>query len=272
MSRNFKFLINLALFLFSANFAFALTCRNDYSGSSGCAGNNTPAGNCETLGYSTANVANCDHYIYCPFDTSYKRCTTLKNSSDCSDYPLTECPDNGICEDCPDDSSYKKLTDCESGYTLNSSDTECEEEQYIFRCPDGYSDNIKSIADCGDGSAGHEGWVFSPNKGCGKCIAKTCRDYGHYQYPYAQICKTEKEYLGDTYSECEDCESCGTYGYNTAPVTCDEWCEESVPYTAGNYEINVQEEITKNGRTGTCYTGYQSDTGTCCCYYGRVCS
>ena len=75
MSRNFKFLINLALLLFSANIAFALTCRNDYSGTSGCAGNKTPAGTCETLGYYTDNVENCGHYIYCPFDTNYKRCT-----------------------------------------------------------------------------------------------------------------------------------------------------------------------------------------------------
>ncbi len=81
MSRNFKFFAYLALFLFSANFAFALTCRNDYSGTSGCADNKTPAGNCETLGYSTANVANCRHYIYCPFDTSYKRCTAISNNS-----------------------------------------------------------------------------------------------------------------------------------------------------------------------------------------------
>ncbi len=267
MSRNFKFFINLALFLFSANLAFALTCRNDYSGTSGCADNKTPAGNCETLGYSTANTDNCGHYIYCPFDTNYKRCTTIKNGSDCSDYPLTECPENGICEDCPNDSSYKKLTGCETGYTLNSSGTGCY--LYSFKCPDGYSEDIKSVADCGDGTAEHKGWIFSSNMGiCGKCIAKTCHAYGHYQYPYAQICKIEKEYLGDTYSECQDCESCGTYGYGTAPVSCDEWCKESVPFNEGKYAINVQQEVTKNGRTGTCFTGYQSDEGTCCCYYG----
>ena len=75
MSRNFKFFISLMLFLLSTNLAFALTCRNDYSGTSGCADNKTPAGTCETLGYYTDDVENCGHYIYCPFDTNYKRCT-----------------------------------------------------------------------------------------------------------------------------------------------------------------------------------------------------
>ena len=80
MSRNFMFFTSLSLFIFSVNCAVALTCLNDYSGISGCAGNQNTAGNCETLGYYTADVENCGHYIYCPFDTSYKRCVIVTDS------------------------------------------------------------------------------------------------------------------------------------------------------------------------------------------------
>ncbi len=192
MSRNFKFFAYLALFLFSANFAFALTCRNDYSGTSGCAGNKNAAGNCETLGYYTSDVANCGHYIYCPFDTSYKRCTTLKNSSDCSDYPLTKCPDNGICNKCPTDETYKKLTGCKSGYTLNATKTACIENtcpivEFEVNTSSSTSVTVKvqsttsqDISKCGSTEA--KGWelyntnTYSGNYLCYACKPKSCPD------------------------------------------------------------------------------------------------
>lgn len=81
-----------AVLLCSAN-VFALTCKNDYSSASGCASNANAAGDCTTLGYATADVSGCSHYIYCPFDTAYKRCTnavetacalgTYKTKSEC---------------------------------------------------------------------------------------------------------------------------------------------------------------------------------------------
>ena len=67
-----------ALTLLSASSALALTCANDYGSSAGCASNTTAAGDCTTLGYSKDNVDGCEHYLYCPFDTSYKRCATEK--------------------------------------------------------------------------------------------------------------------------------------------------------------------------------------------------
>ncbi len=114
MSRNFMFLTSLSFILFSTNFAFALTCRNDYSGTSGCAGNQNAAGNCETLGYYTSDVANCRHYIYCPFDTSYKRCTST------------------------DKCNKNKDSNC---LIWSSSDTDCQ----CIKCISGYELNENSI-------------------------------------------------------------------------------------------------------------------------------
>ncbi len=61
------------LTLLSTTSAFALSCLNDYGGTSSCT-NANPAGDCTTLGYSKDNVSGCEHYLYCPFDTAYKRC------------------------------------------------------------------------------------------------------------------------------------------------------------------------------------------------------
>ena len=70
-----NFTLTLVSGLVIAGSANALTCINDYGGTSSCT-NTNPAGDCETLGYSKDNVSGCEHYLYCPFDTSYKRCVT----------------------------------------------------------------------------------------------------------------------------------------------------------------------------------------------------
>jgi len=71
-------LIAFMLMMCAAAPASALTCKNDYAGADGCASNATAAGDCTTLGFSKSNTANCNHYIYCPFDPSYKRCVNDK--------------------------------------------------------------------------------------------------------------------------------------------------------------------------------------------------
>ena len=233
---------------FSAHSALALTCK---SGTADCSKNQ--ASDCTALGYTSDNVANCKHYLYCPFNTNYKACIAVTDSgteceskgystnkptetgylckdvtvalngvnktcydcvtckdeflitsktcqqicenfsiddqsysyykistitsinnrtggpcysgmlsthksdcccngkssvilakceeptelTDCSDYPLTECPEHGVCDKCPDDNSYKKLTGCELGYTLNTSKTGCE---LSISCTDQYKE------------------------------------------------------------------------------------------------------------------------------------
>lgn len=75
--------ILLVFFLiFAAAPSWALTCKNDYAGSAGCAGNSSAAGDCETLGFSKTDQSGCEHYLYCPFDRSYKRCVTVSAAAE----------------------------------------------------------------------------------------------------------------------------------------------------------------------------------------------
>ncbi len=131
-----SFSYSLAAVLLSSTSAFAMTCLNDYSGTSGCAGNQTPAGDCSTLGYSKANVDGCVKYLYCPFDTSYKRCITQK-AMDCSDYPLTKCPDNGFCSECNDGSTTKyKLDRCDNCFSqISVNGGMCSRNYQYDKCP-----------------------------------------------------------------------------------------------------------------------------------------
>ena len=88
-----------ALTLLSASSALALTCANDYGSSAGCASNTTAAGDCATLGYSKDNVDGCEHYLYCPFDTSYKRCVSSEEI-DCATLGFTQEDIRMVQQDC----------------------------------------------------------------------------------------------------------------------------------------------------------------------------
>ncbi len=70
---------------------------------------------CTDLGYSTSDVDNCESYIYCPFDTSYKACTSIS----CTDHWLFNCPTNAkSCTKCSAGGhTLYKVTECEDGYT-----------------------------------------------------------------------------------------------------------------------------------------------------------
>ena len=150
----------------NANSALALTCK---SGTADCTQSNNNASDCTALGYTNANAANCTHYLYCPFNTAYKSCVAFTDDvdptppvADCSDYPLTSCPSNGICEDCPDDSSYKKFTDCESDYRLNTAKTACVcgtlcLDRYVD-LPDNAEYEYKECDACGEKSTIISGW------------------------------------------------------------------------------------------------------------------
>ena len=84
------------------------------SGSASAALNCTTQPTCAELGYSKADVDNCDSYVYCPFDTSYKTCISI----DCSDYTVSSCPTGGNCSTCSAGGhSFYKITSCKDGYT-----------------------------------------------------------------------------------------------------------------------------------------------------------
>ncbi len=72
-------------------------------------------------------------------------------------------------------------TDCSAGYSFKQDPDNplcgmCVEKS----CPDGSSKDIKSVADCGNGSVGAAGWIFSSSNGCGKCTERPCSGNVHH--------------------------------------------------------------------------------------------
>ena len=185
----------------NANSALALTCK---SGSAGCTQSSNTASDCTALGYTNANTANCKHYLYCPFNTAYKACVAVTDSEpepDCSDYPLTTCPEHSICNKCPADETYKKLTGCETGYTLNSSGTGC----IPATCPTGYA---KTADDCYN--KGSAGWSLDltdkyDSTDCYKCTAKSC-EVGYSTD--VTTCEAGYEIVTKGYSGEQECKKC----------------------------------------------------------------
>ena len=181
------------LTLLSTTSAFALSCLNDYGGTSSCT-NANPAGDCTTLGYSKDNVSGCEHYLYCPFDTAYKRCVKY-GEGECSDgYVRTaeDCGDRGSsgwilgtdkdaagcykCEQktCPSGTSTSKtcsggkIAQASGDYAGNNACYKC------VSCPSGYA---TSVSYCGSGN-----WALDKNTqaadyaGCYKCVNQGCSD------------------------------------------------------------------------------------------------
>ena len=267
----------------NANSALALTCK---SGSADCTQSNNNASDCTALGYTNANAANCTHYLYCPFNTAYKSCVAFTDDvdptppvTDCSDYPLTSCPSNGICDKCPADETYKKLTGCESGYTLNASGTGC----ILSTCPTGYA---KTADDCYN--KGSAGWSLDltdkyDSTDCYKCTAKSCEvgystditsiaDCGTTGSAGYTFTKSESGYSGDdACSKCECTDPCkdtytGEIPENAHAVTeackaCDEEKDIVTDWACNDgYVINA-------AKTGcipsTCPTGYAKNASEC---------
>ena len=225
--------------LFSNNAYAALNC--------------TTQPTCEQLGYSKSVDANCDDYILCPFDTSYKKCVA---SDFCAGYTLSSCPTGANCSSCGKDDDLKfKVDSCKSGYTY-ANDT-CKANSCtgytLTKCPgNGYCD------DCLSGSTTKykltgckSGYTLSGNS----CIAATCSGYTYTTCPYNatrcaeclsgttkkyKILSCESKYTlcsyqcVQTYSRCEDqgpnfyssrqpgrtCYSVPTKGKNCQDLTC----------------------------------------------------
>ena len=184
------------------------------SGSALAALNCTTQPTCEQLGYSKSVDANCEDYILCPFDTSYKKCITGK--VDCTGLGFTQEDKSGWCGNvitCPTDASY----------------TLCA-EAFENPCPNGYDSRLTSVADCGE--QGSKGWTFSTqiitgNSGenitCGKCTPKTCSGY-YEQYQSVSDCGSGGSrgwqfatcYSGDTLmGKCTE-KTCASHGYKTS--------------------------------------------------------
>jgi len=219
--------------------AFALHCKNDYAGSAGCAANATPAGDCTTLGFSKSDVAGCDQYLYCMFDTSYKRCISKsescptgygKTTKDCGRYSagwtLGTLDSSGcgkcMAAPCPSGSATSGAG-CPSGKIKNetagavSGNNLCYVCQTVT-CSTGYATEVKDCGGMYNGS-GYKLDKFNKDaNGCYKCVEKTCEDYGYLPASAANdgyhLCKMLGDganiVLGDVANKylCQDCVPC----------------------------------------------------------------
>ena len=255
------FLTSLSLFLFSTNCAIALTCRNDYSGTSGCAGNQNAAGNCETLGYYTDDVENCGHYIYCPFDTSYKRCTSFKNTTSCADGYAKDVADCGIV----------------GGWVLGNKDSSGCGKCTKNNCPGNSSTEINSEQDCDKiyGVGRHYGYYsniegYSGDKECHLCGGvQTCDELGFVDAANSGPSCEEVSVLGfdQEMMTCYDCEDCGQ-GYVLVKGECKpsyESCDDAgllpYPFEYGDYDCKEVSIWSPDGTEVTCYDCDSSSSG-----------
>lgn len=122
------------MFVFAASPSWALSCKNDYAGVTGCAANASSAGDCETLGYSTAAVINCEHYIYCPFNTAYKRCV-----SETTEPPAATCTTGSLNPTCETGYAPYKIGETTDGQMcLECQATTCSTSNRDYKTKDEY--------------------------------------------------------------------------------------------------------------------------------------
>ena len=165
---------------------------------------------CEQFGYSKSVDANCDDYILCPFDTSYKKCinnTTISiNNEACAGFPLLWCPANAECFSCtsgnPQYGGYVryKIRGCNSGFMLTD-DSRCVHTT----CSHFYG---KRPEDCGP--TGAEGYMMgtkTDNNGCFECLWKECPEGSQ---TYAPKCATGEMEVVVGYNAGMECTKCET--------------------------------------------------------------
>ena len=296
MSKNLNLLALLSLYLISTGTAaHALSCR---SGDSSCS--DQSATDCTALGYSTANVSNCKHYLYCPFNINYKTCVAFSEEeptppeSDCPKGYAEDVKDCGIqgangwmlrprffledynkCRECIARPCFKGKTeitsqaDCKNGETYSatgyySGDQSCG-KCTAASCSDGYAKDVKYC-----GTQGANGWTLGTKdaNGCGECIAKACPGD-------SEINKTcdagYKQTDTGSYSGDKKC-------YQCTATTCSDGYAKDVKdcgtqgangWTLGTKDANNCGECTPKACPGdseinkTCGAGYkQTDTGS----------
>lgn len=135
-------------------------------GSAGAALNCTNQPTCAELGYSTANVDNCESYVLCPFDKAYKACTKVSEKVDCSNFTHASCP-----------SEAEACTACGTGTDV---------KYQIASCKEGYSplkmENIQTgtsyITGCTINSCSGYNLSYCPTGGtCSTCMSGTTKKY-----------------------------------------------------------------------------------------------
>lgn len=204
----------------------ALTCVKDYGSTESCLENPNPAGDCSTLGYSTADVDGCEHYLYCPFNTIYKKCVAGGNALNCAELGYTNEDKSEWCSNiitCPNDNSLTACTtesedviNCaELGYTNEDKSSWCNK---IVTCP-----NDSSLTLCAK--------VSVAETDCSAYTLSTC--------PTGVKCLECTNSSGTYYIATNECAE--SYTFVATVGTCTktfETCEEAQYYTPTSTEIS----------------------------------
>ena len=242
MMYRFFILFFLSAILLSPMSAEALTCRVASTDGDVCTGSDQIAADCNNLGYFKYDVPDCNHYVVCPFDSSYKACVADK----CTNYDLSACPENGVCVSCIYENTTKyALAGCESGYVVNY-DGECSVAYASCEAANYFSDNINRV--CGGDTV-----IYLTNATPTKCFTDCVCATGYVDVD--GICEK-------TYTTCEDA------GYHTigTDATC---ASEAIIYTSD----------TDASQTATCCTEVPTcdednhvldGNGNCVCAAGYV--
>lgn len=190
---------------------------------------------CTELGYSTSIDSDCleENILYCPFDTSYKKCVRQS----CAKLGFTDNDKSSWCG---------KIIPCpeNSGLTL------CAESSGAI-CPTGYSSELKSVSNCG--TSGSSGWTYesvniTSGDGsvltCGKCAKKSCS--GSLAYTSVSDCGSTGS-NGWTFSTCYygdeklgTCtkRTCESHGYKTNSSSCTSGVYKYATATIGDLNSN----------------------------------
>ena len=160
---------------------------------------------CAELGYSN-NIQSCNgSWLYCPFNSNYKKC--IPNGSSCDKF--TDTDKTEWCNDIVPCDNDESLTLCASS----------------FRCETGYLHGLTSAKGCGNGTIGTKGWKLISSKvtatdgssvTCNKCEKRDCPGYSSTEITSRKDCDKkygEKGYYDfnsviEGYSGDKECHSC----------------------------------------------------------------
>jgi len=197
----------------------ATTCVKDYAGTNSCVENENTAGDCETLGYSNKDVSGCTNYLYCPFNTNYKKCVAGCKELNCAELGYTSenktawctnvitCPNNITLTACVGQCVYNDIC-VDKTYEITASMPTNAQLKYTNCTACGQTNSIVTNWECKSGYKRIDD--DSIYNGCGtdspRCYAcnskylpaDNCRNY--------QSCISDCEYQG-----CGDCDQFGSY-------------------------------------------------------------
>lgn len=153
---------------------------------------------CTQLGYSkSSDACPSGNWIYCPFDTSYKKCVRI-GGVDCSAYTLTACPDTAkSCSMCGIGTNiYYKIEACKSGFHLSENSCNkyktCEDYGYVSSDPSKacqYCPSLEILTDDEQTLSCYDAEACYWDQNCLDAKA-TCEDYGYLsQSPEQNSCE-----------------------------------------------------------------------------------